>query len=62
MKLDGRTKTSGVILCDQAKILDLSQRNADFIERVPDDILFEVVDIIIGFIELPDDACYNLGE
>lgn len=52
VRLDERTKTSGVILCDQAKILDLQQRNAEFIESVPDDIIFEVTDIISGFIEI----------
>lgn len=52
VKLDGRTKTDGVIMCDQAKILDLQKRNADFIERVPDDIIFEVADIILGFVEI----------
>jgi len=54
VKLDGRTKTSGVILCDQAKILDLQKRNADFIERTPDDIVFEVADIISGFVEIEE--------
>jgi mRNA interferase MazF len=52
VKLDTRTKTSGVIMCDQAKILDLQERNADFAERVPDDIIFEVADIIGGFVEI----------
>lgn len=51
-KLDERTKTNGVIMCDQAKILDLQKRHADFIERLPTDILFEVVDIIGGFVEI----------
>lgn len=51
-KLDGKTKTSGVIMCDQAKILDLKERKADFIESAPEDVVFEVVDIIAGFIEL----------
>jgi mRNA interferase MazF len=52
IKLDGITKTSGVIMCDQAKILDIKERNAEFIERVPDDIIFEAVDVISGFIEI----------
>jgi mRNA interferase MazF len=52
IKLDGRTKTSGVIMCDQAKILDLKKRNAEFIESVPDDIICEAVDIISGFLEI----------
>jgi len=52
VRLDGRIQTSGVVMCDQAKILDLKMRNADFIERVPDDIIFEVTDIISGFVEI----------
>ena len=50
--LDGRTKTSGVIMCDQAKILDMQERNADFIEYAPVDIVLESVDIISGLIEV----------
>ena len=53
-QLDSRTKTTGFIMCDQAKILDLSKRNAEFIEKAPDDIVFEAVDIITGFIEIED--------
>jgi len=44
--------TSGVIMCNQAKILDLQQRNAQFIEKAPDDIIFEAADIISGFVEV----------
>lgn len=52
IKLDNRTKTSGVIMCDQTKILDIRERNAEFIEKAPKDIVFEVVDIINGFTEI----------
>jgi mRNA interferase MazF len=52
IKLDERTKTTGVILCDQARTLDINARNYEFIETIPDDILLEAVDIIIGFIEI----------
>ena len=52
VKLDGRTKTTGVILCDQARTLDINARNYEFIENIPDDILLEVIDIINGFLEL----------
>ena len=54
IKLDERTKTSGVILCDQAKILDLQKRNAEFIESAPDDIIFEVADTVGGFIDIEE--------
>ncbi len=53
--LDSRTKTTGVIMCEQVKSLDLNARNATFFERIPDDILAEVLDILNGFIEFEDD-------
>jgi mRNA interferase MazF len=37
-------------MCDQTKILDVQERNAEFIEKAPEDIVFEVVDTISGFI------------
>jgi len=49
--LDGDTNTKGVIMCNQAKILDLKQRNAEFIERAPDYITLEATDIVIGFLK-----------
>jgi mRNA interferase MazF len=52
VKLDKRTKTTGVILCDQTRTLDINARNYEFIETVPEDILFDIVDIINGFIEI----------
>jgi mRNA interferase MazF len=50
--LDERTETTGVILCDQAKILDVKARKAEYIEELPKDILKEVVDIIYSLIEV----------
>jgi len=47
-KLDNRTMTSGVIMTDQVKALDLTVRNAQFVEYIPDDILAEVCDIVSG--------------
>lgn len=52
VELDDRTKTTGVILCDQAKMLDVSARRAEFEEKLPDDILAEVVDTVYSFIEI----------
>lgn len=51
--LDERTKTTGVIMCEQVKSLDISARNAAFKEKAPPDIIEEVVDVIIGLVELP---------
>ena len=51
LELDERTKTKGAILCDQAKVLDYVNRNASFIERLPDDILQNAIAVIIGSLE-----------
>jgi len=51
IRLDERTQTIGVILCDQAKIVDIKARNFEFIEKAPVDIIMEVADVIHGFIE-----------
>ena len=52
LRLDGRTKTDGVILCDQARMLDLNSRHASFVEKAPEDIFAEAVDLITSFIEI----------
>ncbi len=50
--LDARTTTTGVVMCEQVKSLDISARSASFKEKAPRDIIEEVVDIIYGFVEL----------
>lgn len=52
VNFDSRTKTTGVIMCEQAKVLDLNARNVKFLEKIPDAILFEVIDIIKSIIEI----------
>jgi mRNA interferase MazF len=52
VRLDSRTKTTGVVLCDQAKILDVNARKATYVEDLPKDILEEIVDIIIGMVDI----------
>jgi mRNA interferase MazF len=49
IELDERTQTTGVILCDQAKMLDLKARNAQFKEECPKDIWMEVKYLISSF-------------
>lgn len=49
--LDDRTKTKGVILYDQARILDVKARNYEFVERIPHDILDKAKNLLISFIE-----------
>ena len=46
VKLDERTKTTGEVLCEHVKSLDLTARKAVFIERLPDDLLEEALERI----------------
>ena len=39
VELDNRTVTRGIVLCFQIRSLDLSARDAQFIEKAPDDIV-----------------------
>lgn len=49
IELDERTQTTGVILCDQAKMLDIKAGNAEFKEECPEEIWNEAKDLIISF-------------
>jgi len=49
--LDDRTKTSGTILCDQARVFDIRARNYEFLEQLPYDILEKVKNLLISFID-----------
>lgn len=49
IELDERTQTTGVILCDQAKMLEIGARNAQFKEECPKDLWNEAKELIISF-------------
>ena len=49
--LDNRTQTTGVILCEHVKALDLNARPHTFIEKLPKDILETVIDVVFSEIE-----------
>lgn len=55
VQLDNRTTTTGSILCQHIKSLDVVSRGYVFVEHLPNDILQEVFDIIYGEIEMFDD-------
>lgn len=50
--LDERTETKGNILCEHVKALDLNARPYKVIERVPQDILSTVIDVVFSEIEI----------
>lgn len=52
IRLEEGLKTTGVVLCDQVKCLDIEVRNSIFIESVPDNIISEAIDLIVGFVEI----------
>jgi len=49
--LDNRTKTTGEIMCEQVKCLDITARNASYKESVAGDLLDETIDLICSFVE-----------
>ena len=46
VELDDRTSTKGVALCFQVRTVDLNNRDAKYIERMPDDIIDTCIDYI----------------
>ena len=51
IRLDDRTQTTGVVLCDQVRAMDVCARNAIFIEYISDDLLDKVAELVWSFIE-----------
>lgn len=49
--LDERTKTTGFILCEQVKAVDISAREHIYVEKVPKDILETVINTVFAEIE-----------
>lgn len=49
--LDERTKTTGTVLCEHIRAIDLEARPHIFIEKIPDDILENIIDVVFAEIE-----------
>ena len=50
--LDDRTETTGVILCEHVKALDLNARTYRVVEPLPKDLLEKVIDVVFAEIEM----------
>lgn len=50
--LDERTQTVGSVLCQHIRTLDLNAREYKFVEKIPKDILANIIDIIFAQINL----------
>lgn len=46
--LDERTKTTGVVLCEHVKALDLNARAHKQVEKIPDDLLDRILSIVFS--------------
>lgn len=49
--LDDRTETTGVILCEHIKALDLNARGYRVVEALPKDLLSKVIGVVFSEIE-----------
>ena len=49
--LEDGMKTTGVILCDQIRALDLSARECVFVEHAPEELLDTVINVIESMVE-----------
>lgn len=47
--LDSRTKTTGVILTEHVKCLDVDSRNIQYVEKLPQDIISQTLSYIKAF-------------
>lgn len=50
IELDERTKTQGYIICDQIRTLDTAARNPKFAEKLPEDLLEIVKQIVCAIV------------
>ena len=52
--LDNRTVTTGYVLCEQIKSVDLGARPYQYIESIPDELLDDIVEVIFAEIGIVD--------
>jgi len=52
VRLDDRTKTIGVVLCEHVKSLDINSRKYKVIESLPKDILENVINVVFSEVEI----------
>ena len=50
--LDDRTGTTGVVLCEHVKALDLNARAYRVVEQIPEDLLRMVIDVVFAEVEI----------
>jgi len=53
--LDDRTQTQGDIICEQVRVIDLLARKCKVVERLPRDLLIQVLDAVTVIVALEDE-------
>ena len=53
VRLDERTRTTGVVLCEHVRSLDIQSRTYKTVESIPRDILEDIINTIYSEIEMP---------
>ena len=53
--LDGRTQTQGDVICEQVRVIDLLARKCKVVERLPGDLLKQVLEAVSAIIACEDD-------
>jgi mRNA interferase MazF len=49
--LDSRTNTTGFVICEQVRTIDVNARNPKYIEQLPDDLFNRVSDLVVSIFE-----------
>jgi len=52
--LDNRTQTQGDVICEQVRVIDLLARRCKVVERLPKDLLKQVLEAVSVIIALED--------
>ena len=54
--LDERTQTTGFVICEQVRSVDVKARTPKLIEKIPDDLLRQALDIVSSVFEDAENA------
>jgi len=54
--LDDRTQTQGDVICEQIRVIDLLARKCKVVERLPKDLLKQVLEAVSVIIALEDET------
>ena len=51
ISLDERTQTTGFVICEQVRTMDVKARTPKFLEKIPEDLLRQTLDIVSSVFE-----------